>query len=348
MIYLLLYADSFRESAIKELGGAAKVRIIGEQHNLMIAELNSREIRNLDNARFIYSYFPLQRGRAIDRGRYIESIGAGFFGLKIGKTVPLKLECFDVNCKRGYSAKDVEVRIGMELEREGYNIDLESAKVLAYCTLMDNKCYWGRVDLSKHPHGFIDPFRENKEKLVSRAEFKIMEAFSEFGIRPPQVAIDIGAAPGGWSLFLAKKGASVIAIDSGRLEYGKIRDRGVKVRVAKDIGRLKINKEKLKAGSIVHIACGLGKAYPALRGLKVDFVGNDINAGGIDSSKAVMMYSELMKKDATLVMTLKCMHRNVERYIKEVEKALRPSFKIVRWKVLAHNRQEITLYAVRR
>ena len=348
MIYLLLYADSFKESALEELGKVGKPKIIGEQHNLMIVDIGSGKIRELDGARFIYSYFPLKEGYEIDQKRYIKSIKKGFLGLGVDRGTPLRLECFDVNCKNGYSAKDIEVAMGTELEKQGYNIDLDSAKTLAYCVLMDSRCYWGRVDLATHPHGFIDPFRENKEKKVSRAEFKIMEAFREFGIAAPKVAIDIGAAPGGWSLFLAKKGASVVAIDSGKLEYGKIRKEGVTTRAVKDLRKLKIDKNSLKPRSIVHLVCGLDKAYPALRGLKADFIGDDINAGGISSADAVMMYSDLMEKDAVLIMTLKCMHRNVGRYMKEVEARLKPRFRIKRWKVLPHNRQEITLFAVRR
>ncbi len=348
MIYLFLYADSFRKSALEELGKVGSPRIISEQHNLMIADISSRKIRELDGATFIYGYFPLVEGYEIDQKRYINSIKKGFYRLGLDKKEPLRLECFDVNCKRGYSAKDIEVAIGKELEGLRYSIDLKSADTLAYCVLMDSKCYWGRINIATHPHGFIDPFRENKEKKVSRAEFKIIEAFREFGIKAPKIAIDIGAAPGGWSLFLAKKGASVIAIDSGRLEYDKIRKEGVGVRIVKDVKHFGIARNGPRPGSIVHLVCRLDKAYPALYGLEVDLVGDDINAGGIESASAVMMYSRLMRRGAMLIMTLKCMHKNVGIYMKEVEARIGPKFNIRRWKVLPHNRQEITLFAVRK
>ena len=348
MIYLFLYADSFRKSALAELEKVGSPRIIGERHNLMIANISSRKIRELNRAKFIYGYFPIVEGYKIDQKKYIPSIKKGFYRLRLDKKELLRLECFDVNCKRGYSAKDIEVAIGKELEGSGYSIDLKSADTLAYCVLMDSKCYWGKINIATHPHGFIDPFRENKEKKVSRAEFKIIEAFREFGIGAPKIAIDIGAAPGGWSLFLAKKGASVIAIDSGRLEYGKIRKEGVGIRIVNDVKHFGIAGSGPRPGSIVHLICRLDKAYPALCGLNADFVGDDINAGGIESADAIMMYSKLMKRGAVLIMTLKCMHKNVGRYMKEVEARLRPRFRIKRWKVLPHNRQEITLFALRK
>ena len=189
MIYLFLYADSFRKSALDELGKIGNPKIISEQHNLMIADISSRKIRELDRATFIYSYFPLVKGYEIDQKEYIHSIKKGFYRLGLDKKEPLRLECFDVNCKKGYSAKDIEVAIGKELEGQGYGIDLKFADTLAYCVLMDSKCYWGRINIAKHPHGFIDPFRENKEKKVSRAEFKIIEAFREFGIAKKAVKL---------------------------------------------------------------------------------------------------------------------------------------------------------------
>ena len=247
----------------------------------------------------------------------------------------------------GRSAKDIEVAMGSGLEKRGYNIDLMNPEILAYCVLMDGVCYSGCVKLSEHAHGFIDPFRYNKEKAVSRAEFKIIEAFREFGLAPPGVAIDMGAAPGGWSLFLARNGASVIAIDSGELEYGKILKAGVKVRKMA-LGKVPIKSGDIKPKSIIHMKCRLEKAASMLKNIKVDFVGDDINVGGIESSRAVIGYSRFMKKNAVLIMTVKCMHRSVGRYMKEVESILRPKFRIVRWKVLPHNRQEITLFAMKK
>jgi hypothetical protein len=42
------------------------------------------------------------------------------------------------------------------------------------------------------------------------------------------------------------------------------------------------------------------------------------------------------------------MRRNVIKYMEEAQAALGSKFEIRRWKVLPHNRQEITLFAVKR
>ncbi|MHB1830145.1 MAG: SAM-dependent methyltransferase [Candidatus Micrarchaeaceae archaeon] len=179
---------------------------------------------------------------------------------------------------------------------------------------------------------------------MSRAEFKIMEAFDAFGLGVPKVAVDIGAAPGGWSLFLAGKGAAVIAIDGAELDSERIRKAGVGIKTL-DMDKEAEVIESVRPGTIVHLRCRALEAIGSLRGLQADMITNDINAGGIESSMAALEYAEIMGKGATLVMTVKCMRRNVGKYIGEVEGILESRFRIMRWKVLPHNRQEITLFA---
>ena len=347
MLYILMVADSFEESVLEELGRAANYRIIDCQHNLLIADLRMKRGKSLDDARFIHSHFPISRAAALDTKRYLEFIYKQIRALKISKKAALRIECFDINCKQGYSAKDIEVATGQRLEKDGFNIDIKAPKVLAYVILLNGRCYSGSVRLSRSRYAYIDPFRTRKERVISRAEFKIIEAFESFGIDAPKVAIDIGAAPGGWSLFLASKGAAVIAIDGAQLDYAGIRKAGVKVDIAKLSGRNALAR-MLKPGGIVHVKCDLDRALGHLGGVQADFLGNDINAGSMRSAQAVMKYSRLMKKGATLVMTVKCMRRNVDKYIGEVKGTLGKGFAITNLKVLPHNRQEITLLARKR
>jgi len=56
--------------------------------------------------------------------------------------------------------------------------------------------------------------------LISRAEFKLLEACNVFKLTLPQdgKALDMGAAPGGWSRILAKSGLHVYAVDPADLD----------------------------------------------------------------------------------------------------------------------------------
>ena len=58
-----------------------------------------------------------------------------------------------------------------------------------------------------------------REGAPSRSARKLEEAFMTFGRLPqvPETAVDLGAAPGGWTFILARRGARVVAVDAADL-----------------------------------------------------------------------------------------------------------------------------------
>jgi hypothetical protein len=56
--------------------------------------------------------------------------------------------------------------------------------------------------------------------VICRSELKLLESVGLFGIPTPpgELAIDLGAAPGGWSRVLAARGMRVAAVDPGALD----------------------------------------------------------------------------------------------------------------------------------
>ena len=61
-----------------------------------------------------------------------------------------------------------------------------------------------------------DPYvkKAHQEGLGSRAHFKLEQLDKRFSlIKAGVTVLDLGAAPGGWSRYAAKKGAKVIAVD---------------------------------------------------------------------------------------------------------------------------------------
>ncbi len=55
---------------------------------------------------------------------------------------------------------------------------------------------------------------------ISRAEFKLLEALEVFGVSLPSRgrALDLGAAPGGWTRLLLEASLSVVAVDPANLD----------------------------------------------------------------------------------------------------------------------------------
>lgn len=62
-----------------------------------------------------------------------------------------------------------------------------------------------------------------REGAPSRSAKKLEEAFLELGSKPTsgETAVDLGAAPGGWTFALARHGAVVTAVDHGALDLPK-------------------------------------------------------------------------------------------------------------------------------
>lgn len=60
---------------------------------------------------------------------------------------------------------------------------------------------------------------QREEGQISRAKFKLLEAEKQFGIPFDtfRKAVDIGAAPGGWTSFLLERGLQVTAVDPAKM-----------------------------------------------------------------------------------------------------------------------------------
>jgi 23S rRNA (cytidine2498-2'-O)-methyltransferase len=70
---------------------------------------------------------------------------------------------------------------------------------------------------------------QREEDQVSRAEFKLLEAISLFDLKLPAqgTALDMGAAPGGWTRVLRQHGLQVVAVDPAEMDARLRVDRGV-------------------------------------------------------------------------------------------------------------------------
>lgn len=344
MFYLVTISNIFRKSSIDELSKIADFKVIEEfVDTLIISSKDNNFASKLANNRpiFVYDAFPLKRRSEIEKSRYLASLYAALKG-RVPKTIPLRLECFDVNSKEGYSAKDIEVYLGQRLEKEGYNVNMEKPSILVYLVLINMRCYMGLISYEGLKHKFLNPERHYHayaNDTVSRSELKLRQAFDEFEIDGKGIAVDLGAAPGGWSRFLAQKGYSVVAIDNGNLDYKKLKDSKILVTTGRNI-----RPDKLEKGSIIHLKSDASRVHLP-KGLKATLLADDMNLEPKDSARILKSFSRNLEKGSAVVMTIKCIDRNAEKHIKNAENVLGKNFTIRGLKVLPSNRQEVTLYA---
>jgi len=184
---------------------------------------------------------------------------------------------------------------------------------------------WGTADemLSDWPGGAIRFRREDGQ--ISRAKFKLLEAERTFGLRldAHERALDIGAAPGGWTSLLLERGLDVTAIDPADLHPSLV-------------GHPRVTWLKRNAGEV---------SFPPGT---FDLLVCDMSWDPATMAKLVLRLSPSLKPGAEAVVTVKLLHRKPMQTIRNVTEQLAQAFDIRRAKQLFHNRDEITLYLIYR
>jgi 23S rRNA (cytidine2498-2'-O)-methyltransferase len=162
------------------------------------------------------------------------------------------------------------------------------------------------------------------DSRISRSEFKLLEAIEVFGLSLPTegLALDLGAAPGGWTRLLLDRGLRVIAVDPAAL------DRRVAARAG--VTQIRMTAERYRPSA------------PACRVLV-----NDMRLRAEASVGIMASYADRLQPGGIAVMTLKLPERGVtsRAVLDLVDRclgALGKSYTVVRARQLFHNRSEIT------
>jgi 23S rRNA (cytidine2498-2'-O)-methyltransferase len=180
-----------------------------------------------------------------------------------------------------------------------------------------------KLNLSDWSGGAIRFQRE--EGQISRAKFKLLEAEISFGIDfgAFDTALDIGAAPGGWTSFLLERGMHVTAVDPAAMHESLL-----------DHPSLRIFK---KNASEVHF-----------RDSEFDLLVCDMSWSPKQMVKLVTELLPSLRPGGTAVVTIKLMHKKPMALIDDVISSFESaSMQVQRAKQLFHNRDEITLYMIK-
>lgn len=237
-----------------------------------------------------------------------------------------RIEALNVGGMTGENAKSIEVKIGRALEKTGLVADLKNPEVFVYIIFTKDMTIIGELDSGTAMQ--LDAFRSNKfgkGEKISRSEFKLKEAIDYFGIDAKRIkmALDIGAAPGGWTRYLQSIGAKVVAVDTAALQY-----------------------EKLDMKNVVHIPKGAQDLdVKSLGSVKFDILAIDVNIEPSKAAELAVKFSEVLSDGAPLVLTIKLIDSKIEKHISEVSAILSGKYSSIKIKKLPHNRMELTLSA---
>lgn len=170
-----------------------------------------------------------------------------------------------------------------------------------------------------------------RPEQISRAELKLQEAIDVFRLTlPPQGrAIDLGAAPGGWTRLLLAAGLQVTAVDPAALD-------------ASLTGALYLTHYRGYAQRFLETAL----ANPTLVG-SFDVLVSDLRMDAILAARLLSDYAPLLAEDGFVITTLKLPHASPrlkpDILAKQALHILSKTYAIVWARQLFHNRQEITV-----
>ena len=236
------------------------------------------------------------------------------------------VQCRVVGGSLPYSAKDIEVHIGNVYYEKG-NIPTFSDR-----EILNDDIFV--ISILLHGNTFFTGFSKSSENLnfhsdeariraraggreISRAENKLMEALATFKVEldGKGTALDLGAAPGGWSKVLADYGYNVLAVDPAALHP--------------DLeSNPKIKHLKVKSQDI-HLQEPL------------DLIVNDMNMDPQDTAVIMNENAYLLKERGLAIVTLK-LPNHAQRSIAESVKILEDEYEVLKIRSLFHNRQEVT------
>jgi 23S rRNA (cytidine2498-2'-O)-methyltransferase len=240
---------------------------------------------------------------------------------------------FGIQCRKGqrtvsgahgeatYGSRDVEVAVGTGLERMGLSANPYDYVQVVSIYLSHNRGYVG-VSLARD--NLTDKADEHRHRSrtgghISRAHHKLAEALDMFGLAVDAAtrALDLGAAPGGWTQVIVERGGHVVAVDPGAL------DPTLESHPLVDHRRDRIENITFEPGSF-------------------DLVVNDMNLEPVESAALMCAVAPWVGEGAPGVMTIKLMGVRPHRRIERASSVLAHAYDVVGVRHLHHNRQEVT------
>lgn len=239
-----------------------------------------------------------------------------------GAKVAIQARAFSTEWQ--WQGKELKAVCDRLLSQRGYEPVIKAPQWVISVTQAKRQVYYGldraQRNLSDWTGGMIH-FRKD-EGDISRAKFKLLEAIIRFGIILPRGgrALDLGAAPGGWTQELLARGLEVVAVDTGRLDSRLIGTPGLKF-LQTNVKHLRLSPKDM-----------------------FDLITCDMSWDPLFTTRLVNGLVDNLKVGGQVIMTVKLMGRKPLPTIERVLGSLDKSLQLRHAQHLWHNRQEITLH----
>ncbi|MEM3841212.1 MAG: SAM-dependent methyltransferase [Candidatus Micrarchaeaceae archaeon] len=267
------------------------------------------------NSVFAHSFFKVLAESDINI-RHISATLANLLDIEKSFAIECTLVGDALNSRKstGIGKRDIEVGVGRLLENNNFRADLSNPDVIVLITAVAGRAYIGAVPGGSRP-------KPKQASYLNRAGKKFIEAYEFFGISGMKIrrALDIGAAPGGFSKAMADLGIYVAAVDPGALDQSLLHN--------SNIVHYRMKAENFKTDD------------------KFDIITNDMNMHPLNSCRIVLSLSNMLTDGGALLLTVKCPTNNPFKYMEIAKNELRTVFSDFKFKHLEANRSEVMLFA---
>lgn len=337
MRYLITYYTEYRKNAIaevKKVDENATAQQLMLTTTIITTELEPTEfIERLKKSSpiFIRHIFPIQCEITLS---YDKSADLKMILNNVRTICNLKSkDNFSVQARMTegtgvYNAKDIEIYLGEYYEEQGCIAIFSDDTLIDYdihvisVAVKDRTCYIGYSMAEDNLSFQCNEYRVlgKVPTQICRAENKLKEAICKFHVElhGEGNALDVGAAPGGWTKVLADYGYEVSAVDPGKLDQ--------RLNTYKNITHYKAHVEDLE----------FDKPF--------NLVTCDMNVDPLQTAKFMCKIHNNLAEDGYSIITLKLPFRDEEERIQKSLNILKDDYNIIAVKNLTHNRREVTVF----
>ena len=220
---------------------------------------------------------------------------------------------------------DVNTRLATAItELSGASLDVRNPSQVVSVVLAGSKGWLGLSTAEQNLSNWAGGARRfaREDGQLSRSEFKLLEALEVFKLSLPKsgTALDLGAAPGGWTRVLRRAGLQVTAVDPAELDQSLAADPGVR--------HERTTAERYLQGS-----------HPT----RFDCIVNDMRQDARDSARTMVRYAPLLAPEGVALMTCKLPHAGRLPTLEQALAILAAGYRGAGARHLFHNRSEVTV-----
>ena len=246
---------------------------------------------------------------------------------EIEKNSKIAVQIRKVRGEYYFNPIDLKGEIDKLLVELGAVAEIKDPDYIISVLLDGANCYMGmshsKLNVSTWSGGMIHYKKDEVD--ISRAKYKLIEAISTFKLDLSKVhnALDLGAAPGGWTSVLLEKEIAVTAVDIAAMD--------VRLNKFKNYTNIKGNITGLD-----------------LPEQSFDLLVADISLNSKSTATMINKASRFLKNNGYAIVTVKLAGDKVRRSIKEVKEIYQEVFEIEEVKQLFHNKDEVTMLLKKR